>query len=128
MKLITKIGGKALPRLGGQWQDSWWHPSSEDITGSSTLDYDRSWSSQEWKVRLRHTIDQGNLIKLLGMRCNKYVLIMETLFLDGNAQSVRYGGEGFMMDQGNLIVLTPKKWQIPKFSSWVMTQQNLRIK
>ena len=48
--------------------------------------------------------------------------------LDGNAQSVRYGGRGFMMDQGNLIVLTPKKWQIPKFSSWVMTQQNLRIK
>ena len=31
-----------------------------------------------------------------------------------------------MMDRGNLIVLTPKKWQIPKFSSWVMTQQNLR--
>ena len=27
------------------------------------------------KVRLRHTIDQGNLIKLLGMRCNKFVLI-----------------------------------------------------
>ena len=31
-------------------------------------------------VRLRHTIDQGNLIKLLGMRCNKFVLIMEKLF------------------------------------------------
>ena len=32
------------------------------------------------KVRLRHTIDQGNLRKLLGMRCNKFVLIMEMLF------------------------------------------------
>ena len=32
------------------------------------------------KVRLRHTIDRGNLIKLLGMRCNKFVLIMEMLF------------------------------------------------
>ena len=32
-------------------------------------------------MRLRHTIDQGNLIKLLG----------DTL-LDGGAQSVRYGG------------------------------------
>ena len=32
------------------------------------------------KVELRSTIDQGNLIKLLGMRCNKFVLIMETLF------------------------------------------------
>ena len=39
-----------------------------------------------WKM-----IDQGNLMKLLGMRCNKFVFIMETL-LDGNAQSVRYGG------------------------------------
>ena len=43
--------------------------------------------------------------------------------LDGNAQSVRYGGV-----LGNLIISTLKKWQIPKFSSWVMTQQNLRIK
>ena len=32
------------------------------------------------KVRLRHTIDRGNLMKLLGMRCNKFVLIMEMLF------------------------------------------------
>ena len=32
------------------------------------------------KVRLRRTIDQGNLIKLLGVWHNKFVLIMETLF------------------------------------------------
>ena len=32
------------------------------------------------KVRLQRTIDRGNLIKLLGMRCNKFVLIMEMLF------------------------------------------------
>ena len=32
------------------------------------------------KVRLRRTIDRGNLTKLLGMQCNKFVLIMETLF------------------------------------------------
>ena len=25
-----------------------------------------------------------------------------------------------MVDKGNLIKLTPKKWQIPKFSSWVI--------
>ena len=29
------------------------------------------------KVMLRRTIDRGNLTKLLGMRCNKFVLIME---------------------------------------------------
>ena len=32
------------------------------------------------KVRLRRTIDQGNLIKLLGMKCNKFALIMKMLF------------------------------------------------
>ena len=32
------------------------------------------------KVRLRFPIDRGNLIELLGMRCNKFVLIMEMLF------------------------------------------------
>ena len=33
-----------------------------------------------------------------------------------------------MMDRGNLIMPTPKKWQILKISSWEVTQQNLRIK
>ena len=32
------------------------------------------------KVRLRRTIDQGNLIKLLGVWYNKFVLITEKLF------------------------------------------------
>ena len=32
------------------------------------------------KVRLRRTIDRGNLMKLLGVQCNKFVLVMETLF------------------------------------------------
>ena len=32
------------------------------------------------KVELRRTIDQGNLRKLLGMRCNKLSLIMKNLF------------------------------------------------
>ena len=32
------------------------------------------------KVRLRRTIDQGNLMKFLGMRCNKFALIMKNLF------------------------------------------------
>ena len=36
-------------------------------------------------------MDRGNLMKLLGMRCNKFVLIMEMALLDGNVQSVRYG-------------------------------------
>ena len=55
-------------------------------TGSSKSDYGRAWSSQEWKkMRLRHTIDQGNLIKLLGVWYNKFVLITEKTLLDGDA-------------------------------------------
>ena len=42
------------------------------------------------KVELRSSIDQGNLRKLLGILCNKLLLI-EPL-LGRNAQSVRYGG------------------------------------
>ena len=32
------------------------------------------------KVELRRTIDQGNLRKLLGIRCNKLSLIVKNLF------------------------------------------------
>ena len=55
-------------------------PDRLSPAGYSKSDYDRSWSSQEWKSELRRTIDRGNLRKLLGMQCKKYVLIMETLF------------------------------------------------
>ena len=43
------------------------------------------------KVRLRRTIDRGNLRKCLGMRGNKFVPHHGDAVLDGNAQSVRYG-------------------------------------
>ena len=43
------------------------------------------------KLRLRRTIDQGNLIKLLGEWYNKFVLITKKTLLDGTAQSVRNG-------------------------------------
>ena len=56
-------------------------PDRLSPTGYSKMDYGRSWSSQEsGKVRLRHTIDLGSLMKLLGMRCNKFALIMKNLF------------------------------------------------
>ena len=42
-------------------------PDKLSPTGYSKLDYDRAWSSQEWKLRLRRTIDQCNLTKLLGV-------------------------------------------------------------
>ena len=43
------------------------------------------------KLRLRHTIDQGDLIKLLGERYKKVRPGHEEILLDGTAQSVRCG-------------------------------------
>ena len=48
----------------------------------------------------------------------------EEPLLDGNAHSVRYG-EMIHDGSGSLIVLITKKRQIPKLSSWEVTQQNL---
>ena len=59
-------------------------------TDYSKLDYDRVWSSQEWKAEAT-TIDQGNLRKLHGEWYNKFDLITKKILLDGTAQSVRYG-------------------------------------
>ena len=43
------------------------------------------------KLRLRHTIDQGNLIKLLGEWYKKFDLITRKFFSTEPRQSVRYG-------------------------------------
>ena len=76
------------------------------------------------KVRLRRTIDRGNLIKKLGMRCNKFDHIMETLF-STEMHNPKGTERKFMMDRRNLRKLIPKKRQIPKLSTWAVTQQNL---
>ena len=57
------------------------------------MDYDRGWSSQEWKIelRLRRTIDQGHLIKTDWRMVRKVRSGHEEIPLDGTAQSVRYG-------------------------------------
>ena len=78
------------------------------------------------KVRLRRTIDQGNLMKCLGMRCNKFASSWRTS--SRRKCAIRKVRREFMMDRGNLIVIITKKRQIPKFSSWTVTQQNLWIK
>ena len=41
----------------------------------SKLDYDRAWSSQEWKTEIK-TTDRGDLIKLLGEWYEKFDLVM----------------------------------------------------
>ena len=77
-------------------QDSWRSVVADDRSGQLGKETDlfESFSQQiiqNWittvlgllksgKVRLRHTIDQGNLMKLLGIRYNKFLLIVKNLF------------------------------------------------
>ena len=64
--------------------------SSQQV--SSKLDYDRSWSSQEWKSEVT-THDRSGKPDKTSLNAVQQVLPYhgDTL-LDGNAQSVRYGG------------------------------------
>ena len=76
------------PRKSVASDDRWWKPEKPSPPGYSKEDFGQSWSSQEWKSG---AVAQGNLRKLLGMRCNKLAPYHGDALLDGNAQSVRYG-------------------------------------
>ena len=79
------------------------------------------------KVELRSSIDQGNLRKLLGIYCKKLPLIVKNLF--SAEMRISQGTERlFTIDLGNLCQCISKKRQIPKISSWAVTQQNLWTK
>ena len=79
------------------------------------------------EVELRRTIDQGNLRQLLGINCKKLLLIVKSLF--SAEMRIPQGTEKrFTMDRGNLRQWITKKRQIPKISSWAVTQQNLWTK
>ena len=50
-------------------------------TDDSKLDYDRVWSSQEWRAEATtHGSIRGNLIKLLGEWYNKFDLVTRKFF------------------------------------------------
>ena len=79
-------------------------PDRPSPPGYSKEDYGQSWSWDMMQQVVPHR---------------------EEPLLDGNAHSVRYGE---MIHDGsgkNLIKVIPKKGQIPKLSSWEVTQQNL---
>ena len=84
----------------------------------------KSWSSQEWKSGAAAHNRSGKPEKTSWDMMQQVAPHREEPLLDGNAHSVRYG-EMIHDGSGNLIVLIPKKRQIPKLSSWEVTQQNL---
>ena len=100
-------------------------PDRLSPAGYSKSDYDRSWSSQEWKSEVMAHDRSGKPDKTSWNAVQQICLHHEDALLDGNAHSVRYGemihdGSG---QPGNSQL--PRRWQIPQFSSWEVTQQNL---
>ena len=104
-----------------------WRASLQQII--QKLDYDRAWVfSRVEKLRLRRTIDQGNLIKLLGGMVQQVRPDHEEILLDGN-RAIRKGMENhFVIDQGNLIISTLKKWEDSQyFHHGKAIQQNWKL-
>ena len=75
------------------------------------------------KLRLRRTIDQGNLLKLFGEWYDMFDLITKKFF--STEPRNPWGTENhFVIDQGNLVISILKKWQILNISSLEVIQQN----
>ena len=74
------------------------------------------------KVRIRRTIDQGNLLKLLGV-IQQVRLDHEEILLDGTAHSVRYG-EPLRDRSGQLDNINSQEVANSQNSSWEEVQQN----
>ena len=60
-------------------------------TDYSKLDYDRVWSSQEWKAEATTHDRSGQLDKISWRMVHQVRRDQEEILLDGTAQSVRYG-------------------------------------
>ena len=79
------------------------------------------------KVEMENTIDQGNLIKILGIHWEKLTLIVENIFSAG--QRIPQGTKRlFTIDRETRFRECPRKRLILKISSCEVRQQNLSIK
>ena len=79
------------------------------------------------KVEMESTIDQGNLIKILGIHWGKLTLIVENIFSAG--RRILQGMKRLStIERGNPLQRISKERLILKSSSWEVRQQNLSIK
>ena len=79
------------------------------------------------KVEMESTIDQGNLIKILGIHWEKLTLLVENIF--SAEQRILQGTKRlFTIEWGDPIQMTSKERLILKDLLWEVTQQNLSIK
>ena len=86
---VSSSASSNLVRTSYGYQDPGRSVPSDDRTGKpvqpsrpdyTQKDYGRSWFSQEWKRGAAEHDRSGNLMKLLGMQCNKLSLIVKNLF------------------------------------------------
>ena len=82
------VAGEERPRQPGKETDLLESFSSTDY---SKLDYDRVWSSQEWKAEATTHDRSGQLDKTSWRVVQQGRPDHEEILLDGTAQSVRYG-------------------------------------
>ena len=66
-------------------------PDRLSAAGYSKLDYDRAWSSQEWKSEVTAHDESGQLDKTFWSMVQQVRSHHGETLLDGTAQSVRYG-------------------------------------
>ena len=99
-------------------------PEKPSPPGYSKEDYGQSWSSQEWKSGATEHDRSGKPETTSWDKLQKLPLIVKNLF--SAEMRIPQGTERrFTMDLGNLRQWITKKRQIPKISSWAVTQQNL---
>ena len=79
------------------------------------------------KVEMENTIDQGNMIKILGIHWKELILIVENIF--SAEQRILQGTKRpFTIERRDPLQRMSKERPILKRSLWEVTQQNLSIK
>ena len=79
------------------------------------------------KVEMENTIDQGNLVKILGIHYEKLTLIVKNIFSAG-PRILQGTKRLFTIERGNPFQRISKERLILKISSWEVKKQNLSIK
>ena len=92
-------------------------------TNYSKLDYDRAWSSQEWKAEATTYDRSGRPDKTSWRMVRKFDLITKKFF-STEPRDPQGMEKHFVIHQGDLVISILKKWQIHKISSWEAIQQN----
>ena len=92
---MKRYYGKQDPWKSVVAEDRSGQPDRETESFSSTdysrLDYDRAWSSQEWKTEVTTHDRSGQPVKTSWRMVQQVRPQNEATLLDGTAQSVRYG-------------------------------------